>query len=209
MPLRNRVTPWGEIVAVSARGAMMGNRGGAIHNESHEIVRPYASRRWIACVLEFKGRHRIVMSPNRYTELFFLDEAVALAAGHRPCAECRRERFNAFKAAWARAHDIPISDRVFADPIDLELHPARIDRQRGKVTYHAPLESLPDGSFIRMTNDSYLVCGDFIYRWTFAGYQEKRRRPNDATVEILTPEPIVRCLLHGYRPQVHPSLAAL
>src|SRR6266568_2878440 len=101
MPLQNRVDPCGTIFATSARGTLMGNRGGVIHSQAREIVRPYASRRWIACLLEFKGRWRRVMSPNRYTELFFLDEAVALAAGHRPCAGCRRERFNAFKAAWS------------------------------------------------------------------------------------------------------------
>jgi hypothetical protein len=102
MPLQNRVSPRGEIIVSPARGTFMGNRGGVLHNERRQIVRPYASRRWITCLLEFKGRRRTVMSPGRYTELFFLDEAVALAAGHRPCAECRRDRFNAFRDAWER-----------------------------------------------------------------------------------------------------------
>ena len=135
----------------------MGNRGGALHNADREIVRPYKSRRWIACVLEFRGRHRIVMSPNRYTELFFLDEAMAFAAGHRPCAECRRERYNAFKGAWKRAHG---QDQLpFADEIDLELHPTRIANGK-KVTYEAALNSLPDGCFVQVDGSAYLVAGN-------------------------------------------------
>src|SRR3984885_2974236 len=105
MPLQNRVDPFGNLIRTLARGTLMGNRGGALHNIEREIVCSYKSRRWITCVLEFRGRHRTVMSEGRYTELFFLDEAVALAAGHRPCAECRRKRFNAFKAAWQRVHN--------------------------------------------------------------------------------------------------------
>src|ERR1700686_4131497 len=118
MPLQNRVEPGGAIVRSAARGTFMGNRGGALHNQKREIVRPYASRRWITCLLEFRGRRRSVMSPGRYTELFFLDEAVALAAGHRPCAECRRERFNAFRNAWRHAGDsregkkAPLADEI-------------------------------------------------------------------------------------------------
>src|SRR6266567_439698 len=118
----------------------MGNRGGALHNEKREIVRPYASRRWITCLLEFKGRQRSVMSPGRYTELFFLDEAVALAAGHRPCAECRRERFNAFRDAWSRSADPRGVHSPGAGEIDMEMHRARIDRRKGKITYQAPLK---------------------------------------------------------------------
>src|ERR1700758_506204 len=142
MPLRNRVTPWGEIIAVPARGTFMGNRGGALHNEQRVIVRPYASRRWITCVLEFRGRQRTVMSPNRYTELFFLDEAVAFAAGHRPCAECRRERFAAFQQAWMRRHGSNSTELPRADDIDAELHRARVDRRGGQVTYEAALDAL-------------------------------------------------------------------
>src|SRR5579872_839279 len=112
----------------------MGNRGGALHNEAREIVRNYKTRRWIACVLEFRGRHREIMSPRRYTELFFLDEAVAFAAGHRPCAECRNERYKAFQSAWPRP--------MTADEIDVELHTARMGPRIKK-----PLERLPDGTF--------------------------------------------------------------
>src|SRR5580704_4179598 len=100
MSLQNRVDPFGNLIRTAARGTMMGNRGGVLHDAGQEIVRDYKSRRWITCLLEFRERRRVVMSPNRYTELFFLDEAVAFAAGHRPCAECRRERYDSFKAAW-------------------------------------------------------------------------------------------------------------
>src|SRR5581483_1503003 len=144
MPLQNRVDPFGALFRSPARGTFMGNRGGALHNEEREIVRQYKSRRWIACVLEFRGRRRTVMSPRRYTELFFLDEAVALAAGHRPCAECRRERFNAFKEAW-NTRSMGKQTSSMADEIDAELHPERIGRQREKITYETKLNSLPNG----------------------------------------------------------------
>src|SRR5580704_2603640 len=158
MPLQNRVDPFGNIFRTAARGTMLGNRGGALHNADREIVRGYKSRRWITCALEFRGRRREVMSLNRYTELFFLDEAVAFAAGHRPCAECRRERYNAFRRAWAGAQQ---QDRLpFADDMDLELHPARTgQRKKVKVTYEAALRSLPDGCFVQVEESAYLVLG--------------------------------------------------
>src|SRR5690348_1266427 len=176
MPLQNRVDPWGTIFRTPARGTFMGNRGGAIHNDRREIVRPYASRRWIACVLEFKGRWRAVMTPGRYTELFFLDEAVALAAGHRPCAECRRARYNAFREAWGGAPS--------ADEMDIELHRARIDRNRNKVTSVAPWNSLPDGCFVQMGESSYLVHGRDLLLWTPKRYAAKERRPTTGTVTV-------------------------
>jgi len=206
MPLQNRVAPSGEIFASTARGSFMGNRGGAIHNERREIVRGYASRRWITCLLEFKGRRRTVMSPGRYTELFFLDEAVALAAGHRPCAECRRERFNAFKAAWNR---LPGGKPPLADEIDLELHSSRIHGRTEKATYQASLDALPDGCFVQIEGRSYLLLGDALVLWSPAGYIEKLPRPADLSVTVLTPEPIVRCLRQGYRPEIDKSALAI
>src|SRR5580658_8848742 len=146
MPLQNRVDPCGAIIISTSRGTLMGNRGGALHNGERVIVRQFKDRRWITCLLEFKGRRRSVMSPGRYTELFFLDEAVALAAGHRPCAECRRERFNAFRNAWNRSRQ-PEDRAPLASEIDLELHRARIDSRGEKVTWEAPLNTLPDGCF--------------------------------------------------------------
>ena len=122
-PLQNRVTPFGEIAAVTARGTMMGNRGGCFHDDAQQLRRRrWASRRWICCVLSFKERHREVMMPRRYTELFFLDEATAFAAGHRPCAECRRADYNAFQKAWQRAG---LPSEAKADAMDLVLHAER------------------------------------------------------------------------------------
>ena len=186
----------------------MGNRGGVLHTENREIVRPFAGWRWIACLLEFKGWHRQVMSPNRYTELFFLDEAVALAAGHRPCAECRRERFNAFREAWRGSAASGGTDRLLAPEMDAELHPARIDKRRGKVTYQACLDALPDGCFIRIDDGDYLVWEDALHLWSPEAYVYQIPRTS-ATVTVLTPEPVVRCLRQGYRPAVHESALVL
>ncbi len=180
----------------------MGNRGGVLHNSDQEIVRPYRSRRWITCVLEFKDRRRVVMSERRYTELFFLDEATAFAAGHRPCAECRRERFNAFKETWRRAKAL---ERLpFADHMDLELHKARIDG-RNKVAYQATMDSLPDGCFVQTGGRPHLVWGSALLSWTPEGYAGREARPEKSIVTVLTPEPIVACMRHGYRPQIHDS----
>ncbi|SPE34110.1 conserved hypothetical protein [Candidatus Sulfopaludibacter sp. SbA6] len=209
MPLQNRVDPRGVIFSSTARGTMMGNRRGAIHNEKREIVRQFKGRRWIACLLEFKGLRRLVMSPGRYTELFFLDEAVALAAGHRPCAECRRERFNAFRNAWKRPGEPARGNPPLAPEMDAELHRARIDRRGGKVTYEAPLNSLPDGCFVQIDGSSYLVWNEALLLWSPEGYLKKDYRPNSLTVTVLTPEPAVRCIRRGYRPEIHKSSLAL
>ena len=206
MPLQNRVDPFGNMFRTHARGTMMGNRGGALHNRDREIVRSHKSRRWIICVLEFRGRYRKVMSEGRYTELFFLDEAVAFAAGHRPCAECRRERYNAFRDAWWRQSTQV--RRPFADEMDLELHPARIDRGQ-KVTHEAALSSLPDGSFIRIEGCPHLVWRNALLLWTPEGYARKRSRPKDFVVTVLTPKPIVECFKQGYAPEIHPSWRSL
>lgn len=203
MPLQNRVDPGGELFRTHARGTMMGNRGGAIHNSDREITRRFKSRRWIACVLEFRGRHRIVMSERRYTELFFLDEAVAFAAGHRPCAECRRERFNAFKEAWRRSRGQ--AQPPYADEMDLELHPARIGNRGEKVTCDAELGSLPDGCFVRLEGRAFLVYDDALLLWTPEGYTQRDAMQKNLVATVLTPKPLVECLRQGYRPEVHES----
>jgi hypothetical protein len=206
MPLQNRVDPFGNLFRTEARGTMMGNRGGALHDSRQEIVRPYKSRRWITCVLEFRGRRRTVMSEGLYTELFFLDEAVAFAAGHRPCSECRRGSFNAFREAWQRARKL--ATRPLADEMDLELHLARIDKRR-KGTYEAAMASLPDGCFVEIDGRAYLVWSDTrndaLRLWTPEGYTGRVARPADSIVTVLTPEPIVACMRHGYKPQIHES----
>ncbi len=184
---------------------MMGNRGGAIHNSDREIVSSYKSRRWITCVLEFRGRYRKVMSEGRYTELFFLDEATSFAAGHRPCAECRRERYNAFRDAWRRQSKQ--ARPPFADEMDLELQPARIGREK-KVTYEAALGSLPDGAFVSVEGSAHLVWRGALLLWTPEGYTRKHR-PEDFVATVLTPKPIVGCFREGYVPEIHPSWQSL
>jgi hypothetical protein len=182
----------------------MGNRGGALHNDRRELVRRFLGHRWITCVLEFRGRRRSVMTPGRYTELFFLDEAVSLAAGHRPCAECRRERFNAFKAAWGgqgRTAAAPLR----APEIDAELHRARVDSRGEKVTYEAPLDSLPDGCFVQLDGSYYLLWDQALLLWSPERYLRRDPLPAGLTVTVLTPRPTVHCLRQGYRPEVHSS----
>jgi hypothetical protein len=201
MPLQNRVDPFGNLFRAPACGTIMGNRGGVLH-VNREIVRQYKSRRWISCVLEFRDRHRIVMSERRYTELFFLDEATAFAAGHWPCAECRRKRFNAFRDAWRRAKGL--NTLPFADEMDLGLHPERIDG-RNKVTCEAAMDSLPDGCFVAIGEQPYLVWGDTLLFWTPEGYGRREARPKNSTATVLTPKPIVACIRHGYKPEIHES----
>lgn len=184
----------------------MGNRGGQLHTADREIVRQYASRRWITCLLEFKGRRRTVMSPGHchYTELFFLDEAVAFAAGHRPCAECRRDRFKAFQDVWIRSGHSASA----ADEIDKVLHENRLDSRKRKLTYSARLSSLPDGCFVQIDTDCYLILAGALFLWSPEGYVSKREHGTPSVVTVLTPEPMVACLRHGYRPEIHWSVSA-
>lgn len=204
MPLQNRVTPEGLLIATEARGTLMGNRGGAIHNEKRQIVRPFKSRQWIACLLAFKGRRRVVMTPRLYTELFFLDEATAFAAGHRPCAECRRPDFRRFLDAWpGRA----AGERLLVDAIDRVLHAERMDADGSKATYLEPLELLPDGTFIRQEGGLYLVRGSSLLVWSASGYVGRRERRSGVMAEVLTPWSIVACFRSGYVPGVHRSAA--
>src|SRR5437588_4844704 len=149
MPRQNRVTPFGDLVATQDRGTFMGNRG-VLHDTGGCIMRAWQLKRWIVCVLEFKGRKRQVMTPGRYTELFFLDEATALAAGRRPCAECRRERFNAFRNAWRSAYPgTSNSPLPSAHEIDDRLHGDRVAPDRSKPLFRVSLDELPNGVFVR------------------------------------------------------------
>lgn len=199
MPRQNRVTPRGELVAVEARGTFMGNRG-CLHDAAGRIRRPWQLERWIVCVLKFKGRHRQVMRPGHYTELFFLDEATALAARHRPCAECRRPAYLAFLAAWAAGQGRP-GATLRAPAVDEVLH-----RERTAPPWQAPLDALPDGAFVALPGDPrpFLVLGDALLAWTPGGYTDRLPRPS-ATVEVLTPRSTVEALRAGYRPVLHPS----
>jgi hypothetical protein len=210
-PIQNRVTPEGDIVATPHRGLMMGNRGGAFHLPERTLGhRRWASRQWIACVLEFKGRHRAaMMQPNRYTELFFLDEATALAAGHRPCFECRRRDAEHFAALWGQMRGWPAPAR--APEMDLALHPERVGAEGRKVTYRALLSALPEGTFVRLPDagpQAYLIDGPDLLPWTPGGYGPRLPAPKRREVEVLTPRSIVAVLSAGYRPMLHPSAAA-
>lgn len=192
MPLRNRVTPDGRIIAAAARGTMMGNRG-VLHDEHRRIVRTHKNTAWLICLLEFRGRRRAVMSPGTYTELFFLDEAVALAAGHRPCGECRRDSYRAFlhAAGAERAGDL---DRA-------------LSRSRQGLRVSAPLQTLPDGVFVTLHQDRHdelrLLWRGALHRWTPAGYVDPVTASGPA--EVITPALTVTALRRGYPVQVHPS----
>jgi len=177
VPLRNRVTPFGEIIAVPERGTLMGNRG-ILHNDQRTIVRDWQVRRWIACRLEFRGRHREVMQPRRYTELFFLDEAAALADGHRPCAECRNTDYRVFQGVWRSVH---AGSPASADAMDAMLHAERRTRPFSKRTYVTDLNSLPDGTYFELDDRAWLVLGQDILAWSPDRYVERGRRPRART----------------------------
>ena len=200
MPRQNRVTPLGEIVADPARGLVYGNRG-CLHDDAGRIRRPFNGRRWIACRLEFKGRRRHpLMKPGRFTELFFLDEATAWAAGHRPCAECRREDYNRFRALWR-------DPTAGADEIDAVLHEERLDgrAQRQRV---APLDEQPDGTFVLHDDVPHLVFRDALLRWSASGYTAREPRKPRLSVPVITPPSLVAILQIGWTssvPFVHPS----
>jgi hypothetical protein len=192
VPRQNRVTPLGDLIADPARGLVYGNRG-CLHDASGRIRRRYATRRWIACRLAFRGRRRgPLMQPGKYTELFFLDDATAFAAGHRPCAECRREDYNRLLA---------ITQAAGADAIDERLHAERL----GARPAVAPQE-LPDGAFVLHDGEPWLVRGGRLLRWTPAGYDARTAPP--PTAELITPPTLLEVLRAGWDPLVpvlHPS----
>lgn len=204
MPRQNRVTPAGEIVATPERGTLMGNRG-LLHDGEGRIVRQWRERRWIICLLDFKGRRRSVMSPGLYTELFFLDEATALAAGHRPCAECCRERFNAFRDAWLKGNSGAAT--VAADDIDRRLHEERLGPGGTKRTFQAILDELPNGVLVLLPGDErvWLLWNDLLLAWSAGGYGEQVPQLRDVEVDVLTPPATVAAIRAGYAPSVHKS----
>jgi hypothetical protein len=207
MPRQNRVTPFGQLVATPERGMFLGNRG-ILHDQHGRIRRAFAGRRWIVCVLEFRGRKRTVMKPNSYTELFFLDEATAFAAGHRPCAECRHSRFLNYCRAWDRAHGTTMSrPRTTADEMDNMLHTERLNTDRSKLLFEADLGELPNGAFIKIPHDdtAYLMWNEFLLEWSPAGYARRIRWPVKHRVNVLTPKSSVAVLREGYVPEIHPS----
>jgi hypothetical protein len=203
VPLQNRVTPLGEIIATPERGLVYGNRG-CLHDDQGVHRRQYATRRWIACRLSFRGRRRArLRAPGRYTELFFLDEVTALAAGHRPCAECRRDDYNRLLEVWSAIHP----DQRGADEIDRQLHTERLDG-RARRLHDAPWGGLPDGAFVLRDGRPHLLLGSRLLAWSPAGYTDVSARPAGRQATVITPPSLMALLSEGWAPLVpllHPT----
>jgi len=205
MPRQNRVTPLGDLVAGPARGLVYGNRG-CLHDDKGRIRRSFAVKRWISCRLEFRGWQRgELMQPGRFTELFFLDEATAFAAGHRPCALCRRADYDRFAAIWAELHPAQRG----ADAMDEQLQGERVDaKTRERRLHAAPFDELPDGAFVLEQGVPWLVRQSKLLRWTPGGYVEERPRPRSSAAVLVTPPSLVTVLASGWDglvPLLHPS----
>jgi len=206
--LQNRVTPLSKLIADPGRGLVYGNRG-CLHDGDGRVRRRFAGRRWIACRLRFRGwRREPLLRPGRFTELFFLDEATALAAGHRPCALCRRADYNELRAIWHELH----AGQVGADAIDAQLHSERVDpATRLQLHHRSALAELPDGAFVQRSGEPWLVLGGELLRWTPRGYHERVPRPARGSGMVVTPASLVevlRCGWHPLVPLLHPSSGA-
>jgi hypothetical protein len=205
MPRQNRVTPFGELVAVAERGLVYGNRG-CLHDATGRIRRRFDGKRWIACRLRFRDwRRHPLLQPGRFTELFFLDEATAFAAGHRPCALCRRQDYDRFVRIWRELHPA----QTGADAIDAQLHAERVDGAARRQRRHAAdVDGLPDGAFVVWDDEPRLVLGSRMLRWTPAGYAGPIPRHGRGAVQVLTPPSLLEVLRADWRslvPFVHPS----
>lgn len=211
MPYQNRVNPFGEIVYVPAHGTVMGNRG-CLHGTGESIFKPYEKIHWIICRLDYKGRSKKPMPSGEYTSLFFLDEATALAAGHRPCFLCNRKRAEAFRDHWMAANPsrFPAEQKIGEKRIDMQLHRERITsawmlNDCRKHVYLERIDVLPDYTFVALDPqlEPHLVLGDTVLPWSFEGYGPPRSRPVSTTIVVLTPPSTVRALAHGYQPELH------
>lgn len=202
MPLQNRVLPDGQIVAISARGTMTGNRG-IIHRADQTLgVSRWSHHAWICCTLDWQGRKRQVMTGRNWTELFFLDEAVAFAAGHRPCGYCRRDAYARFQSAWGDA----MGKAPRASEMDRVLHAARMQsRSRLHIQHSAAFSTLPDGTIVQINDAPHLILGPRMLRFTATGYDSATQRPMAGTATVMTPKPTVAVLRAGYDPELHPS----
>jgi hypothetical protein len=216
MPLQNRVTPEGDIIATAYRGMFTGNRG-IIHDPATKTLlkRRWASRAWLTCVCEFRGRRREVMGGRSWTELFFLDEATALAAGHRPCFFCRRDDANRFRAAWERGNG---TSNLRAEDIDVVLHRERLEGKRKRLhPLPAPLLQLPDGAMVLAAEESFLIAKGKALAWSPKGYRETKSASERATVlneanepaMLLTPPSTLRAFSAGYRVVLHQTAKEL
>ena len=201
MPLRNRVTPTGELIATRDRGLVYGNRG-RLHDELGTIRRQWQVKRWISCRLEFRGRQRVggPMPPGRYTGLFFLDDVTALAAGHRPCAECRNADYRSF---------LDLTGASSADEFDRRLHAERLGADvAGRRLHERRLEELPDGALVLFDGAPWLVLGKALLRWSAGGYTDRRARPR-GRADVITPPTSLGVLDAGWAgsvPLFHPSV---
>ena len=198
--LQNRVDPQGSIIETSARGSWMGNRG-LIHNDQQKIVRPFKLKAWITCLLEFKDRKRKVITPGLYTELFFMDEATSFAAGHRPCFECRRKDYERFKLSWLKGNpQYGFNEKTSIREIDNIIHNERIDLHGKKITYEENINELPDGAFVLLNNQPFILAHSRLFHWSPFGYDNGIMLP-DTKIAVLTPRSIVNTLRAGYKPQ--------
>jgi hypothetical protein len=203
---QNRVTPFSTLVAVPARGLVYGNRG-CLHDDDGRIRRRFNGKRWISCQLEFRGWHRTpLLQPGKFTELFFLDEATAFAAGHRPCALCRHADYKRITGIWDHLQ----LGRIGADPIDAQLHSERVDPSTRSQRHHeAEIEGLPDGAFVLHDDEAWLVRGGELLHWTAGGYDARVPRPAAGPVRVITPPSLVAVLREGWDeslvPVFHPS----
>lgn len=205
MPLQNRVDPFGNLVAVSARGEFFGNRG-ILHNQDKVIVSPWKHKSWVTCLLSFKGIKRELFSPNNYSELFFLDEATALSAGHRPCAHCRRDRYNEFKMLWLTANSESPDNSLSVAQIDKQLHSERAGENRDKKTFLTAFKNIAQGTFITIAGNAYLFWEGALLKWSHHGYVEALDLPGaNEEIEVITPYSIVQLFKHGFTPSVHSS----
>lgn len=209
MPRRNRVDPWGDLHAVASRGLLTGNRG-CVVDDRERVVRHHGSSLWISCLTKFRDWRWPLARPRRWTPLFFLDDAVALAAGHRPCATCRRADYASYRDAVTRA--VRARTPLLAWQLDDRLHAERhrrgrgLDRAADRLVWSAPYAELPDGAVVIAADGScQLVAGDRLLRFSFEGWGEPCRRPRAGDAEVLTPPTSVAALAHGYRPMLSPS----
>jgi hypothetical protein len=207
MPRRCRVTPHGELIAVADRGMFWGNRGVLVDGQGR-LARYSRGRTWAICVLEYKGIRRQQWTPGRLTELFFLDEATGLAAGHRPCGECRYRDYQAFKqawASWAAGEGFGVGVRPGVQAIDARLHGDRLAAPGVRRTFTAPLAELPDGTMVELAGAPWLVYGGGLLAWTPGGYLDRAAERPATPVTVITPRATVATLARGYRPVIHPS----
>lgn len=195
--LQNRVNPFGELIATPEHGVWMGNRG-ILHNDEKQIVRPYKLKNWLTCVLKFRGRHRQVMAPNRYTELFFMDEATAFSAGHRPCFECRRADYSRFKHYWLLGNaGLGFDEKTSIIKIDNHIHKERMGKGNSKLTHKENTADLPDGAMIALNGTAFLKKGNQLFEWSPKGYTEPIALPK-GTVDVLTPKSLLNTVRAGY-----------